>query len=133
MASLTIAFEIDTAMGLLYKAYTDKWAEGVEHLVVDALFKKYQPKDRISSVEHRCMLNSVSMKYSEDPAVLFEQLSGIKNKFASSTIKINEEDFIAVVMEAATSEYAATLTSKQRLQGNELTLSHLNIAMTQYW
>ena len=45
MANLTMAFTSEATMGLVYKAKTNDWPSGLAHLVVAALFKKYQPQD----------------------------------------------------------------------------------------
>jgi hypothetical protein len=79
MANLTMAFTSNTLMGLVWKAMTSDWPSGLAHLIVSALFKKYQPQDTITRVELRQMLNGVKMKKGEDPATLFEQLSSIEN------------------------------------------------------
>ena len=79
MASLMMAFSNEGTMGLVYKAMSVQWTGGLACLVVGALFKKYQPQDTITRVELRQMLNKVSMKKKEDPAILFEQLSSIQN------------------------------------------------------
>ena len=100
-------------------------------MVVKALMAKYMPKDRISRVELRQMLASVSMKDNEDPATLFEQISAIENKFNTVSSKIEEEELIAVVMSAAPKAYVSVITTEQRLQGTNLQLADLESAMTQ--
>jgi hypothetical protein len=52
------------------------------------------------------------MKKGKDPATLFEQICGIEIKYNTATKKIDEDDSIAVVLDAAPSEYQALLTSK---------------------
>ena len=59
------------------------------------------------------MLNKVSMNDEEDPATLFEQLSSIENKCDTSTRQIDEEDLIAVILDAAPKEYKSVLTAEQ--------------------
>ena len=51
MANLTMAFTSESTMGLVYKAMSTDWPSGLAHLVVAALFKKYQPQDTITRVE----------------------------------------------------------------------------------
>ena len=85
MANFTMAFTSESLMGLVYKAQSTKWPAGKASVVVKALLAKYMPKDRISRVELRQMLASVSMKDNEDPATLFEQISAIENKYNTVT------------------------------------------------
>jgi hypothetical protein len=48
--------------------------------------------------ELRTMLNEVSMKDAEDPSVLFEQVSAIRNRYDTAAHQIDEEELLAVVM-----------------------------------
>ena len=81
MANLTMAFGTQQLLGLIYKAQTTAWPGGLAHLVVQGLKKKYQPVDMVSMVEMRQAMNGVSMKKDDDPSTLFEQISGIDNRF----------------------------------------------------
>ena len=85
MANFTMAFTTEGCMGMIYKAITSNWPSGLVHLVVKALFQKYKPTDMISRVEMRLRLNKVSMKKSEDPITLFEEISAIQNMFYTTT------------------------------------------------
>jgi hypothetical protein len=62
MANLTMAFTSESTMGLIYKAQTEEWPGGLEHLVVKALRAKYMPDNAITKVELRQMLSKVKMK-----------------------------------------------------------------------
>jgi hypothetical protein len=50
----------------MWKAMTPEWPSGLAHLVVEALFKKYQPQDMITRVELRQILNGIKMKKGEE-------------------------------------------------------------------
>jgi hypothetical protein len=70
-AQLTMAFTTETAMTFIYEGMTDTdWPSGLAYLVVNALKKKYMPKDTISKVELRRMMNGIKMKKSADPVEL---------------------------------------------------------------
>ena len=131
VANLTMAFQTDALMGLVYKACDDDWPAGQAWKIVGALKHKYMPDDRISRVELRKALTSVTMRKDDDPAKLFEQLSAIENKFNKPGNVIPEEELIAVVISAAPESYVSLLTSEQRARGDALTLQHLEEAMTQ--
>ena len=73
-------------------------------MVVDALFNKYVPQNLVSKIELRRALNSVIMKKEEDPANLFEAISGIKNKYNTVIYQLPEEDNISTVLENAPAE-----------------------------
>ena len=56
------------------------------------------------------MLNQISMSRKEDPVMLFEQLSTIKNQFSMT---VHKADAIAIVMDAAHDEYQEILNTEQ--------------------
>jgi hypothetical protein len=99
----------------------------------NALHTKYFPKDLVSTIELRRALNAVTMKKEVDPAMLFEQISAIENKFNTVNYRIPKEDRIATVLEKAPREYGTVLTVEQRSKGNNLTLEDLYDAMSQLW
>eukprot|EP00591_Stephanopyxis_turris_P000610 CAMPEP_0195508876 /NCGR_PEP_ID=MMETSP0794_2-20130614/1972_1 /TAXON_ID=515487 /ORGANISM="Stephanopyxis turris, Strain CCMP 815" /LENGTH=163 /DNA_ID=CAMNT_0040635957 /DNA_START=67 /DNA_END=558 /DNA_ORIENTATION=+ len=84
MANLTMAFTTEALIGMVYQAQTSLWSSGLTYVIVDALHKKYIPKDLVSKIELRRELNAVSMKKDDDPAVLFVAISGIENKYNTS-------------------------------------------------
>lgn len=73
------------------------------------------------------------MKPTEDPSVIFEQISAIQNKFNYPGSIIPEEELIAVVITAAPTGYVSILTAEQRAKGNSLALSDLEEVMTQQY
>lgn len=92
----------EATIGLVYKAMSAYCpASGLAHLVVAALFKKYRPQDIITRVELSQMLNGIKTKKGKDPAMLFEQISSIENKYNMVLKKIDKEDLISVVLDAA--------------------------------
>jgi len=133
MANLTMAFTTEALMGIVNKAVKTEWPSGLAYLVIDALFKKYVPQDLISMVELRKALNSVTMKKTEDPANLFEALSGIENKYNTAAYQIPQTELIATVLEKAPAEYSSVITSEQRHKGDSLQMSDLSDAMNQLW
>ena len=133
MANLTMAFQSEATMGLVYKAMDKKWPGGLAHKVVAAMLKKFQPNDTVTRVEMRQMLNEVSMKKDDDPSTIFEQLSSIENRYNTADRQMEQEDMIAVVLHAAPEKYQSVLTTEQRIQKDDISLEHLETAMTQLW
>lgn len=133
MANLAMSFTTESLMGMIYKAVTTEYPGGLAHLVVQALFKKYEPDDKITRVEMRELLAKVSMKANQDPTSLFEQISAIQNRYNNASRKIDEEDLIAVILKAAPKDYQAVLTVEQRVKGDKLVLADLESAMHQHW
>jgi hypothetical protein len=134
ISNLTLAFSTEAMMGLVYKAMTTSFPSGLAYMVVEALFKKFRPQDTITRVELRQMLNSIKMKKGSDPASLFEQISSVENRFNIGTRgRIDQDDLIAVVLDAAPQEYQALLTGEQRRRATLLTIEDLEMVMNQYW
>jgi hypothetical protein len=133
MANLTMAFTREMTMGLVYKAQTEEWPEGLAYLVVAALKAKYMPDDVITKVELRQMLAKVKMKKDDEPSIIFEQLSAIENRFNKPGQQIPDDDLIAAVLTAAPKDYVSILTAEQRSKGTALRLTDLESAMTQHW
>jgi Tfp pilus assembly PilM family ATPase len=101
--------------------------------VVKGLKKKYQPVDMVSMVEMRQAMSAVSMKKDDDPSSLFEQISGIDNRFQQPNLKMPDEEKIAVILMATPKEYVTLLTSEQRQKGASVTLDDLQEAMLAQW
>jgi hypothetical protein len=87
----------------------------------------------MTRVELRQELNKISMKKKQEPAVMFEMISAVENRYNAASIQVSEEDFIAVILDAAPAEYQAVLTSEQRHRGDQLRKEDLEDAMTQHW
>ena len=131
MVSFTMTFLSESTMSLIFKSMSDDWPIGLAHLVVKALFAKYRPDDTIAVVEMRHELHQVSMASADSPATLFEQLSGIQNRYKKKNLEDGE--LIAVVLGAAPQDYLSVLTTEQRIKSNNLKLSHLEEAMMQHY
>jgi hypothetical protein len=131
MANLTMAFETENLFGMIYKTMSADWPGGLAHEVVVQLFNKSSPDDRISRVELQTMLNGVSMRDTEDPSGLFEQVSAIQNHYDTDIHHIDEEELIAVIMGAAPEKYLSVITCEQTVKGNLMGLRDLEIVMYQ--
>eukprot|EP00957_Ditylum_brightwellii_P057602 4368151-Ditylum_brightwellii.AAC.1 len=73
------------------------------------------------------------MKKNEDPDKKFEQLSGLENRYNTTSFNIPDEDLITTVFEKTPKEYGMILTCKQRTKGNNFELKDLNEAMMQLY
>ena len=87
IANLTMAFKSELLVGMVYQSRTTKWPSGLDHMVVDALFKKRFPQDLVSKIGLLRALNAVSMKKEEFPVNLFDMISRINNKYNTATYK----------------------------------------------
>ena len=133
ISSLSIAFSKEGTMGIITRTISEDWPTGQGHMVIKALMKRYRPIDTISKVEMRQKLNKITMKKGSNPTLLFEDLSGIEEKYMILGQKIDESDLIAIVLDVATDDYQVVLTTEQRRRGRELTLSDLEDAMYQHY
>jgi hypothetical protein len=73
------------------------------------------------------------MKKNDNPAVIFNRLSAIKNQYNTKAKKIDEADLIAVVIDAAPESYQSVLTMEQMRLSDAITLEDLNKAMNAHW
>jgi Zinc knuckle len=94
------------------------------------MMKKYCPTDMMSIVEMRQKLNKVVMKKGSDPAILFETLAVIEDKYDGS---VDEADLIAIVLDAVTDEYQSVLMAEESAKGSKLTLIDLELIMGQHY
>jgi hypothetical protein len=95
--------------------------------VVKALNEKYRPKDTISRVELRSMLNRVTMSNKAHPSKMFEELRRIENRFndPSNRIQVDPEDLIACAIAAAPDKYQPMIAVKSGNKGDQLTLEDI--------
>ncbi len=133
MANLTMAFDSESLFGMIYKSMSKEYRAGKAHLVVKELFNKYNPEDVVSRVELRKMLAGVSMKDTQDPSTLFEQVSAIRNRYDTAEHQVDEEELIAVIMERAPEKYTTCITTTAITHAKNLTLTHLEQVMYQLW
>ena len=130
MSSFTIAFTKEGILRLISKAKSRDWPNGAAYLIVRMMMKKYRPTDMMSKVEMRQKLNKVVMKKGSDPAILFETLAVIEDKYDGS---VDKADLIAIILDAATDEYQSVLTAKESAEGPKLTLMDLELIMGQHY
>jgi hypothetical protein len=133
MANYSMAMTAESNLGMIFKAITAEWPAGKASIVTRLLKAKYMPQDTMTPVELRQELNKIKMKKNEDPAALFEHISSVTNRYNTSTSTIQEEDMIAVILDAAPAEYQTVLTSEQRVKGTALKQADLEEAMNQHW
>ena len=129
MANLTMSFQSEQLMGLIYKAINTDWPGALAYLVVKALKSKYMPVDMVTMIDLRRAMAAVKMNKGEDPTTIFEQIAGIENRFRNAQIKPSEQEKLAVAMMAAPAEYIPVITSEQRVKGASLQLEDLQEVM----
>jgi hypothetical protein len=130
MAHLSMALTKQATMQLIYKVKSQAWPGGLAHEVVKGLFKKYRPIDMMTLVELLQALGKLSMKQKDDPAVIFEQIGSIENRYMDGMRMIPDEELIAVVLSTTPEEYTPILMTEHRIRGNALSLEDLELAMT---
>ena len=132
VAQLTLAL-CDSLLSIIAKSETTEWPGGVAYKIMEALDDKYNPKDLISRVEMRRRLNRVKMSRKEDPDTLFLQLASIESEFSNKTLKIEQDDLVAVVIEKSPVEYAQAIAAEKRVKQNQLTVDDLQKAMKEQY
>ena len=130
MANFAMSFTDETTLGMIFKAISTDWPTGKSSVVVALLLKKFKPEDTMTRVELRQELNKITMKKGDEPAALFEQISSVENRYNTGATRVDKADLIAVILDAASADYQAVLTSEQRSKGDQLTSDDLEDALT---
>ena len=73
------------------RAKTAEWPEGLAYLVVLGLMKKFRPIDTILKVEMRQKMNQITNQKGNDPALLFEKLAAIEEKYLAPGEKLTRQ------------------------------------------
>ena len=50
-------------------------------------------------------MNKISMKKSQEPSVIFEQIRAVENRHNTATTQVSEEDLITVILDVVPVEY----------------------------
>jgi len=116
MANLTLAFTTDELISMILASQTAEWPEGLACNVIKELIKKYKPDDVMSLVDEKVALNKIRMSSSDEPSVLFDQITAVEVRYNTKTKKISEAEKIAVVLSQAPKMYQSVLTSEQRIK-----------------
>ena len=116
VVQLTMAFQIAGMLDKVNQTNTADWPDILVTNIVARLKHDYQPIDRILRVETRRKLNEVSMNNYDDPKVIFEQMSTIKNHYAGSGVVVKDEDLMASITEKVPDKYTSNLVIKARVQ-----------------
>ena len=135
MYTLTLCLTNQGSMGFILKARTKEFPGGLAWMVMKFMRERYAPKDRISRIEMKRQLTAVKMGPKENPAIMFEEFHRLANLFndPNNAMEISQDDFMAQVFIAAPDHYQSVLNSESRQHGANLTLAHLEQAMTQLW
>jgi hypothetical protein len=81
IAALALAFQdSDTLISYIQESMDDEWPQGVAWKVMALVESVMINKNAVAKLEIQQDLREVSMKDDDDPTVLIEQLSKIKNK-----------------------------------------------------
>jgi hypothetical protein len=67
MLNHTMAFDSKAIMAFINE---DEWPSGLAHLVVAALFRRFQPQDTMTRVQLRTKPGKVSMKIKDNPVTI---------------------------------------------------------------
>eukprot|EP00957_Ditylum_brightwellii_P151489 11536422-Ditylum_brightwellii.AAC.1 len=93
---------------------TADWPSGLASRIVVSLHEKYALQDMVAKIELRRALNSVLMKRKVNPVVLFEQISGLQNRYNTASFQVSMEEQIVTVLDKAPMEYGTVLACEQR-------------------
>ena len=98
---LFYGFTSNELLGYIHEAMTAEYPDGLAYLVVRQLLDNYMPQEKMSRVELCCRLNAIKMKPNDNPKRLFEQINTVQNTFNGPNQRVDEDDLIAVILDAA--------------------------------
>eukprot|EP00957_Ditylum_brightwellii_P022933 1730681-Ditylum_brightwellii.AAC.1 len=79
----------------------------------------------VVKIELKRALNSVVMKKRDAPGILFEQISGLQNRYTTASFQVSMEEQVATVLDKAPTEYSTVLTCEQQHKGSALSMTDL--------
>ena len=133
MAGLSLAFTSAKALKYIYGAITPDWPGGLAYLVMEAVEKKYAPKDRMTTVDAHKKLFRITMKTREDPTNIFEKISEIEMSHNTTSNKLDDSLLIAVVMKVVPIEYASVVSAAMDKYGDKMTLDNLETELSKHY
>jgi hypothetical protein len=133
VASFMMSFTTAGLMEHIEASKTEMYKEGIAHVIVNEMMKKYHPRDRIAGVEAEKELMKLKMKSKSDPDKYFNKLAVLKNKYRSNANTFNEEKMIAATLAKAPGHYSAVLTQVLREKGENLKLQDMQSALKEQW
>ena len=125
VASFTMSFTTAGLMEHIEASKTEIYQEGIAHVIVEEMMKKYRPRDRIAGVEAEKELMKLKMKNKSNPDKYFNKLAVLKNKYRSNVNTFDEEKMIAATLAKAPSQYSAVLTQVLHVKGEDLKLADM--------
>lgn len=128
MAYLTLALDEDKLLPFLSKGETEEFPSGLAHLVWAAILKKMDPKDGLSCIE--AIRGLFSLKAEGDPTQMFDAVRTIEARYNTPDRKMEEMLKMAAIVVQAESKYDDVIANEQRNQGEKLTFTGLEEAMT---
>ena len=131
MGNLAMSFKTDTLVGIVNRSKSKEWPHGLAWKVMESLKKKFEPQDNISMVELRIELSKVSMKKNDNPEVIFDQISKIKNRFYEENI--TKADLVSAILAGIDPSYVETITNEMRRLGDEYEIEDLAFAANQVY
>ena len=131
IAALTMSLKRQRDITKIFKTKVkDKWPSGKAHKVITLLKKRYQPDDILADTERQAQLEKISMKVTDHPDTLSEQISESNNAYFDRLGSLEPEKEIALILRKAPAVYADTLTAEKRMRKSELTPDDLYEAMS---
>jgi hypothetical protein len=124
------AFTKPVHMGFIRKTTTMAHPNGLAHVVLKELFKKYAPRDAQSKMDLKLSLQEMSMNSDSNPEDLFERIDSEIVKYAD---ECDEDDIVASIVKAAPTKYDSAIMVEQRMAGGRLTESGIKEAMNGYY
>ena len=132
MATLTQGLSKNRAfIGFLLRARSPAFPEGQAWVVVVALKERFEPDDMNTGVEIKKKLNRISMRATENPLTIYNQIENIEASHMNHPI--TETEKLTVIIDKVAKEYKPLITAEQRRLGDGFTTDELRKTLFQHW
>jgi hypothetical protein len=105
IASFMMAFTSAVLMEMVEMSKTVEYPDGIAHMIVDAMSRKYCPTDCIIGVKAKKELMKLKMKKG-DPDSYFNKLTALKNKYRNNAATFNKDKMIVSTLAKAPKKYS---------------------------
>ena len=121
----TMAFQTDALINIVTDSQTDSFPSGLAWTIIKKLLKLYRPTDLTAQVEMKNDLSRLTLKLSQSPEELSNQIASIKARYNVGRYRIPQIDLITAVLAAAPKEYVSVIQASTKAQGDDLSYDDL--------
>ena len=135
MAYLTHMLVNERAISCIEMAKTPEYPDGLAHLLLDRLDKKFMPKGGFKMSGLRDQLRSIRFKAKDDPNDFFEKIAGIKNLSTQlgQTDSISKDELVSHVITTIPEKYMSCVKKVIDEKSDAITVEDLESEIIEWY